>query len=227
MHKNIKLTLVAVTALCLFSIILLTFWFQDWQYSLPTPKPPRLLQPATGKALLLESLAPHSRPFFLHFYNPACPCSRFNLDHVRRLVHQYGTRVQFTAVLEGVKTADVAAEIQRDHLPMTAVADPDGAIARRCGVYSTPQAVVLEPGGKLFYRGNYNSSRYCTERSTEFARLALDSLLSSGVSRPMPRAAVTAYGCQLPSNPALPVVPNGGFAQFCTRKISLIEGKLR
>jgi hypothetical protein len=35
----------------------------------------------------------------LHFFNRACPCSRFNVDHVRELHARYRGQVLFVAVL--------------------------------------------------------------------------------------------------------------------------------
>lgn len=225
MSPGIKPFLVLISSLFLFGLILTAFWFQEWQYSLPTPVPKRLTPPVTGSPLRLAGLtdvrpSPDRRPLFLHFFNPACPCSRFNLDHVRRLVRSHSTQVRFVAVIEGNVSGKDA------HLPMPAVADADGAIARACGVYSTPQAVLLDADGKLYYRGNYNAGRYCTDRSTEFARLALESLLASHPLTALSHDAATAYGCQLPSNPALPVTPHGGFVHFCRLQFSR-RGKTR
>lgn len=219
MFKNYQSTLVFLASFMLFSLILLAFWFQDWQYSLPTPKPKGLPLPETGQPLRLTSLpgipaSPDGRPLFLHFFNPACPCSRFNLDYIRGLVREHGAQVRFIAVIES------GASCRNLHLPMPVVADADGAIARACGVYSTPQAVLLDTKGKLCYRGNYNAGRYCTERSTEFARLALEALLASRSPAVPSRAATMAYGCQLPSNPALPVASNSAFLRFCRRQIA-------
>lgn len=224
-RQNTKPALVFLASATLFGLILVAFWVQDWQYSLPTPRPARLAQTHLGHPLRLAGLSAltrpaDGRPLFLHFFNPSCPCSRFNLDHVRRLVHDHGTRVQFVAVIEGGTPRTVR------NLPMPSVADADGAIARACGVYSTPQAVLLDAGGSLYYRGNYNTSRYCAGRSTEFARLALESLLASRPSAASPHAATLAYGCQLPSNPALPVSPGGGFVRFC-RRYSFGLGRLQ
>jgi hypothetical protein len=65
-------------------------------------------------------------------------------------------------------------------------------------------AIILPPSAKalashLFYRGNYNRSRYCNDEKTGFARLALDSLLQHHLSITLSLLAYKAYGCQLPS----------------------------
>ena len=73
----------------------------------------------------------------------------------------------------------------------------DKSIAVLCGVYSTPQAVLLDTNHKLYYRGNYNKSRYCTDKNSDYARMAIDSLLHH--HEPVNNEyALKAYGCQLP-----------------------------
>ena len=223
---HVKLLLVSLSSLILSGLILGTFWFQDWQYALPTPKPKGLVQPAVGADIRPACLTPDARPLFLHFFNPDCACSRFNLDHVRQLVHDYGTRVQFVAVVE-TQTEGGNTPLPNYHLPMPALIDREGRIAKRCGVYSTPQAVLLDSGGSLYYRGNYNVSRYCTHRSTEFARLALISLLASRTVPLQPRPAAVAYGCQLPSNPTLPIRQGDSVARFCRQKFASAGGLIR
>jgi hypothetical protein len=79
------------------------------------------------------------------------------------------------------------------------VVDRRGAIAAEAGVYSTPQAVLVDERGRLAYRGNYNVSRYCVDPRTEFARLAIESLLAKqSVTVPETEA----YGCELPARVA-------------------------
>ena len=58
------------------------------------------------------------------------------------------------------------------------------------------------PAVEAYYadRGNYNASRYCTDRATEYARIALELLLGSN-DAPVP-AETPAYGCELPSAPS-------------------------
>lgn len=179
------------------------FWYQDWQYSLPTPRPSGLRQPAIGtipRQLAALTLAQHGHPLFLHFYNPGCPCSRFNLDQIRALTAKYGSRVQFVAVVQGDSPWNKPMDPHSLGLPMKTVIDQGGAIAHACGVYSTPQGVLLDVKGQLYYRGNYNSSRYCTESATQYARIALDSLLAGNPPPKLPASATVSYGCPLPSN---------------------------
>lgn len=177
------------------------FWREDLRYSLPTPRPVGLVQPAVASRIdwppaLAAALAP-GRPALLHFANPDCPCSRFNLPHLEALVHAHGGAAQFVVVVEG-DLAPARALFAPLGAAVAIVPDEDGALAKAAGVYSTPQAVVLDAAGLLRYRGNYNVSRYCTDPSTEFARLALEAVLAERQPA-LPQAAAVAIGCELPS----------------------------
>jgi len=184
------------------------FWYQDWRYDLPTPRPANLMQPPIGSRIpsppaVMAALGEGAtRPVFLHFMNPACPCTKFNREHVTALARRFGTDVTFLAVLEAAPDTDPAAAFASFGLPMRAVEDADGAIARAYGVYSTPQAVLVDARGRLRFRGNYNASRYCTDERTEFARIALERLLAGRPLGSIPAAATRAYGCALPANGA-------------------------
>jgi hypothetical protein len=149
-------------------------------------------------AAWLESgkLTANGRPVHFHFFNPTCPCSRFNLDHLHALVRKFGSKVYFVAVVESdLVDTKAFADIAKD-LEIPWIADDNGKIAAAAGIYSTPQAVVTTADGALFYRGNYNLSRYCTDPKTEFARIALESLIAQTPAPASPQPA--AYGCELP-----------------------------
>src|SRR5215467_8413353 len=131
----------ACTAL-LLALVVAVFWYQDWQYSLPTPRPATLKQPALGMVLSVAEVLPGpvkrdpSRPMLLHFFNPGCPCSRFNLDHIRELTRAYGNRVNIVAVLEEDSSEKLASGFRKLGLPIEAVVDSNRALATALGVYS-------------------------------------------------------------------------------------------
>ena len=215
--RSYRLRLAATlgSAACLLAAVGVTFWYQDLRYTLPTPRPAALADVAPGQIVVLPPGLPPApgdpRPLFLHFFNPECPCTRFNAEHIRALRTSFGAQARFVAVMQTDETRN-AADRQKSLESVAAlfgpgldaVVDDGGAIAAACGVYSTPQAVILTPGPtrSLLFRGNYNSSRYCADPQTEFARLALTAVVSH---RPLPagsRAAMLAYGCELPANVA-------------------------
>jgi hypothetical protein len=182
----------------ILSGIVALFWYNEWKYNLPTPVPRGYVATATGTFIHLPYVdkAGNSKPVFLHFFNPDCPCSRFNMEHVRALIKTYGNEVNFKMVLVNSKNYSDK-EIQRRfdvNIPVLR----DTALAAACGVYSTPQAVILDAQQKLFYRGNYNRSRYCADKKTNFAQAALEALLQHNYNMAFDPLAIKAYGCQLP-----------------------------
>lgn len=190
----------AVSVLCL-STAVAAFWYQDWQYSLPTPRPDDLEQASFGTPVDTMSIfgrAADGRVLVVHIVDPDCPCSRFNRDHLRSLVTRFGSRVSFLALVQGRDDGDALTRSFADwDIPVEVVADPGGSRARRLGVYSTPQAVVIDQDSRLYFRGNYNAGRYCVDRRTEFARIAIESLLAGRPLPSLPLEATVAYGCPL------------------------------
>jgi hypothetical protein len=203
-HTRLRLALASSATFLCSSAIVATFWFQDVRYSLPTPRPALLEQAPTGTRVdlptALATLARADRPLFLHFYRPECPCSRFNLDHVRSLERRHKEQATFVLVLEGEDRAALERAYESLDWPVAHVADTEGEIAAALGVYSTPQAVVVAPSGVLAYRGNYNTTRYCVDARSEFARLALEDVLEHRPVRDFPAVATVAYGCSLPAD---------------------------
>lgn len=184
----------------IFSVIGYIFWHEDFKYSLPTPVPEGYREVQKGEPVSLADLVPitENKPLFFHFFNPSCPCSKFNVPHFRSLVRKYGNDISFSVVVmhnkENYTESDLRDLFELDDIPVYF----DKAIADSCGVYSTPQAALIDAHGNLFYRGNYNKSRYCTDKGTFYAQMAIDSLLSGNRNSITDLAAITSYGCSLP-----------------------------
>ncbi|MDO1450365.1 redoxin domain-containing protein [Rhodocytophaga aerolata] len=199
-----KIFLVSFLLVLSFGGLLAIFWYQESQYLLPTPVPNDYHAVNTGQAVELISLPGMipGKPILLHFFNPDCPCSRFNMEHVRRLISQYQDQLQVYAVIH-TEDEDIttAASSFQDHydLPVPVIVDRDHTLANACGVYSTPQAALIDTKGKLYYRGNYNRSRYCTAANSNFAQMAIDSLLARKPSPVFMELATRSYGCELPA----------------------------
>ena len=177
------------------------FWKQQAVYLLPTPKPHDYQEIALGTkpALVWDhtTIGNSKRPTFLHFYNPDCPCSRFNLTQFKDMVRSYQDSVDFYVILQ---PSDRRNEEVRHRFEVPVIRDEDGKIADAYGVYATPQALILDQDGKIYYRGNYNKARYCTSRDTRFAELALQAIVNDQILPPMVKAASISYGCALPSD---------------------------
>jgi hypothetical protein len=191
--------LVGIWLMLLFSAMGALFWYNEWVYHLPTPIPENYKPVSQGKLIKLKGLleANRSKPLFLHFFNPDCPCSRFNISNFKSLVKQYGHQVNFVIIVMNNKLY-TAKEIQ-DKFDLNVPVLFDTSIADSCGVYSTPQAVLLDTGHKLYYRGNYNISRYCTDEKTSYAKIAIAGLLNDHKKIIFDQLALRAYGCRLPN----------------------------
>jgi hypothetical protein len=174
--------------------IVYLFWSQQLQYLLPTPAPAGYQPVAKEVSLseLPESLNTVDRPYLLlHFFNPDCPCSRFNLKHLRQLHHEFSGQLNITLVIP--YWADSAKAIQMADFAKYLYVDTDLSLSKKCGVYSTPQAVLMGPEGKSLYTGNYNTSRYCGNKETEYVRLALEASIHGQKTTEIQGA--PAYGC--------------------------------
>ena len=183
----------------IFGCIATIFWYCEWRYTLPTPVPENYHTVHIGERIDLASKYDPAakRPVFLHFFNPDCPCSRFNITHFKDLVVKYGDKIHF-AVVVMTKDKSYTVESISSRFGITAPILFDTTLAATCGVYSTPQAVLITTGKSLYYRGNYNRSRYCTDAKSNYAQIAIDALLADRTQPSFDQYALTAYGCSLP-----------------------------
>lgn len=181
----------------LFCVISFLFWQNEIKYTLPTPIPQNFHQIAIGNKVDLKCCITDNRPVFIHFFNPDCPCSRFNIPHVSGLIKKYGDRINFKIVVLNKKMNFTIEEIQKKFDAKIPVYF-DNEIAENCGVFSTPQAVIVDPSHNLYYRGNYNKTRYCTNADSNYAQMALESLLKQTKTPSFNALALRAYGCSLP-----------------------------
>lgn len=180
------------------------FWHQEMQYWTPTPVPSNLKQVSMGDRVDINTWikSENDKPTFLHFYNFDCPCSRFNINEFQSMYFRYRDSVNFVAV---VQSSDPDPKLEDKFQRLMGVAiptyvDTNGEIAQAMGIYSTPQAVIINTQNEVFYKGNYNAARYCTSRSTKFAEMAMEDILNG---KEAPRFAETyidlPYGCLIPA----------------------------
>lgn len=191
--------LVIAWLLILFMGVIVLFWRNEWVYALPTPVPNGYRPTATGTFISLPahaSLLP-GKPVFLHFFNPDCPCSRFNIPYFSSLAQEYQQQVNFAIVLVSNKHYTEKEIQERFHINLPVLSD--SSLATACGVYSTPQAVIINTRRQLYYRGNYNKSRFCTNSQTNYAAIALNALLNHTLPVLFDTQALQSYGCQLPN----------------------------
>jgi hypothetical protein len=192
--KKPVLAFLLVTIFCGIAAI---FWHNEYVYSLPTPVPANHHEVKPGDSVELEGIASVNKPVFLHFFNPACPCSRFNIPQFKALAKKHADDLSFAIVVMSKEKKYSETDIQ-DKFGIEIPVYFDAAIAAICGVYSTPQAVIID-SGKLYYRGNYNKTRYCTDKNSNYAEMAIDSLLNKNHHPDFNQYALVPYGCTLPT----------------------------
>lgn len=192
----VKLSLGLIWLAALLAGIVGLFWYQEWKYQAPTPIPEGYEAVAEGTLVSFDHQnISYEKPVFIHFFNPDCPCSRFNLPYFKSLVKKYGATTDFRLVL--MNDEYNPKEVQRKYdlnIPVLT----DTSLARKCGIYSTPQAVILDPSSRIFYSGNYNKTRYCSDEKTNYAEHALQAMLGDSAAIVLKRSASVIYGCSLP-----------------------------
>ncbi|MEL7533220.1 MAG: AhpC/TSA family protein [Bacteroidota bacterium] len=184
------------------SQIVYMFWREEYRYSLPTPVPIEFTSVPINSCVpipKLESSVPRSG-YLLHFFNPECPCSRFNLKHFKRLYASFHQEIAFAVVIP--EEADILKAHRLLEIPLSVFQDRGDSLAKSYGVYSTPQAVIVDPAGSLYFRGNYNKARFCSQPNTNFAKLSLESLLQNKAAPNWGPLASNAYGCRFDGHEA-------------------------
>lgn len=192
--------------LCLGTILFaigFLFWKQEIQYLLPTPIPSNYQPQALGEKIdfSFKNKLDSTKATLVHFYNPHCPCSKFNFTHYQELYKEYKDQINFVFVYHTGNSLDKQEQqkIQEDiqEISDLSLYDEKKKIAKNCGVYSTPQAVLLTPQHTLFYRGNYNKARYCTTADSKYTQQAIKALINGEGLPNFSKLATTPYGCEL------------------------------
>jgi hypothetical protein len=178
------------------------FWEHELKYATPTAIPDNFVDVAMGEEIDLVKMGiPSKQSMLLHFFNPDCPCSKFNMKEFGALARRFSDQVNFVVILQSSDDEQINAFKAKYELGVKVIADIDGRISDVCGIYATPQAVILNDSSKIYFKGNYNKTRFCTHKQTRFVEIALDSLVAN---KPLPifvRNELTLpYGCELPSD---------------------------
>lgn len=202
-HAVLRAVAAGVVATVGLAVAGSAFWQIDLRYSTPTPVPAGHVEVRAGDrvelpAELERAVRSAPGPTLLHVFNPDCPCSRFNLEHVVEIAREFDGRARVVAVLQGRDARAARSRFDALETGLIACVDPDGEIAAAVGVYSTPQAAIVGPDARLVWRGNYNVSRFCRDDRTEFARIALTNAVADRAIPDLDPHATVAYGCELP-----------------------------
>ena len=140
--------LVLCLSICLGGIFTV-FWKQELKYQLPTPVPVDYHPITVGDSVSLPAILSKNKAYFLHFYNPDCPCSRFNTRHLQSLIGTYRDSISIVIVVP--EKTDVKKAQSEFGNELEILVDDQQTIAKSCGVYSTPQAAIVDKNQNLFY----------------------------------------------------------------------------
>ncbi len=192
--------------LSFLSLVGFIFWTQEVQYLLPTPKPDGVKKLNYGEKAPVEVLGLNintDKNLLIHFYNPNCPCTKFNLKEIKLLSFEYKNDIDLVVVAQTDRFYDgLKDKIKHQFLqPVRVVFDKNGNIARAFGVYTSPQMVLVDKNLSVVYSGNYNISRYCTAKKTAFGKQSIEYLVDGSVieNSTFLNTKQSAYGCLLPS----------------------------
>lgn len=193
-----RILTVTIALTAIFTAIGTIFWYQEGKYLLPTPLPEAYTTVSPSELIKIDTTVLSdslSKSTLFHFFSPDCPCSRFNLKHFLTLKKKYSDVINFYAVVtDEAKAASAKKMLDED---IVILIDKDEKLAAACGVYSTPQAAILQSDNTLFFRGNYNRARYCTDKNSNFVQMALDSLVAKKSPPHFSPLATNSYGCVL------------------------------
>lgn len=197
MKRYFKISFAVFFTVIAIGVISWLFWEQELKYALPTPVPKNYELVYVNERVIIDDnkSADLQKPIFYHFFNTDCPCSKFNLRHFNWLKSKYEDQLDFVVVVPEGSDLDKAKDHFRGETKI--LEDKNKEFAIRSGVYSTPQAVIINTNHTLYYRGNYNKARYCTDPKSNFAQMALDSLLFDKPAPDFGPLASIAYGCGL------------------------------
>jgi AhpC/TSA family len=199
-----RIVLFAFSMLLAVTAIGWIFWEQEAKYFLPTPIPGNFKDVEMGQYVALEKFGiPAGKFTMLHFYNPDCPCSRFNMMEFERISKKYKEQTDVYVIIQSTDERAAKRFSNKYDLDLPIILDKNGSISDLCGIYSTPQSVLLDKGSNIYFKGNYNVARYCSRKETSFADLAMGHLLKG---EELPLWILTEltlpYGCSLPSDDA-------------------------
>jgi competence CoiA-like predicted nuclease len=161
------------------------FYKEQIKIYLPTEMPTHFKTTNYGQKF---DLKPKKKLKLIHFFNPDCPCSKFNKRHFEFLISKYQSEVEFEAYSHTSIPANFPIEVKFD---------TNNRMAKILGVFSTPQAVLLDADGKLIYRGNYNQNRYCSSKKTEFVAQAIALALHKKSTLSVMQKSGLPYGCKI------------------------------
>jgi thiol-disulfide isomerase/thioredoxin len=137
----------------------------------------------------------------LFFVSPFCSTTRPFMKEINAVASEYFDRVAVALVHSDseitVETAFQHADLEQ--VKVRVLVDKQQLLARHLGATTTPEAVVVSPGGEVLYKGRINDlylgpTKRQRVATTRDLRDALDAIL---VGRPVSTPQCPAQGCRI------------------------------
>ena len=137
----------------------------------------------------------------VHFWNPDCPCNRFNESHVKKIITDYAEKnVQFTIVVSGqsAKVRNQRYEQAKEIFSHPSVKEIRNDWPMQKGPPSSPAVGVLNSDGELIYFGPYSLGARCAPDKAKFVETVLDGLYKNKARANKKQLNTLAVGCFCP-----------------------------
>jgi peroxiredoxin len=154
------------------------------------------LPDADGAEHTLKSLAGKNGAVII-FIATRCPVSNAYNDRMQKLSEDYKAR-GINVVGINSNNIEPASEVKshaaEKHLAFTILKDDGNKIADRLGATRTPEAYVIDAGGKLVYHGRIDNSQNPANIASNDLREALNEMLAG---KPVSKTGGAAFGCSI------------------------------
>jgi peroxiredoxin len=133
----------------------------------------------------------------LIFIATKCPVSNAYNDRMEKLAQDYKAKGINVIGINSNNTepaAEVKSHAGEKHLTFTILKDDGNKIADRLGATRTPEAYVIDAGGKLVYHGRIDNSQKTESITSSDLREALDEMLAG---KPVSKTGGAAFGCTI------------------------------
>jgi peroxiredoxin len=172
-----------------------------------TQAPDFSLPDSHGKTVRLSDF--RGKYVVLEWYNPDCPFvgKHYKSGNMQSLQKEFtGKGVAWLTIdssapgEEGNYPADQLNQLSsKVGAARTALLlDPEGKVGRQYGAKTTPDMYVIDPQGKLVYRGAIDNKRSTdlqdVKTATNYVRVALENAMTG---KPVPTTATQPYGCSV------------------------------
>lgn len=129
----------------------------------------------------------------IHFWDPSCLCSRFNIQHVQRLIEDFGPDgIRFIVILNDRIPDPEEFISQAPELFPGAALIRASQLALPSKVPASPATAILDQHGQLAYFGPYTLGALCLPSGDGLVETVLKSLLAG--RQPVP-GSIAGSGC--------------------------------